>query len=64
MTGPIDLESDEGQERTIYFVHGRCWMVLTWAELQTVMREAPHTVEMINGEPCTEVVVEHRQAHR
>lgn len=64
MTDPIDLEADDGQERRIYFVGGRCWMVLTYAELQRMMREAPDTVELVNGDPCTEVVVEHRRLHR
>lgn len=52
MEAPVNLV----QDRRIYEVDGKHWMVLTTEELNLFMT-APHLVRVVNGEPCSEITL-------
>lgn len=48
------------ENRRIYEHAGKYWMSLTLEELFAYAVEAPEMIYMIEGEPCTEIIV-HRK---
>lgn len=45
------------EDRRIYEVEGRLWMVLTAEELRQFQTDAPHLIRYVNDEACSEVTI-------